>query len=60
MGAIKIFIGKYYIDLYLMDKNVKSDLFIIINLAFKALEIFINNIAKSNKYTWLSYNNSCV
>jgi len=30
--------------------------FIIINLAFNAVEIFINDTAKSNKYSWLLYN----
>lgn len=49
-SAVKIFKGKYYTDFYLMPKNVKLDLFIITNLAFKAVEIFINDIAKSNKY----------
>lgn len=32
----------------------------IINLVFKALEIFINDTVKSNKYGWLLYNKSCV
>lgn len=43
-----------------MPQDVKSDLLILINLAFKELEIFINDSAKSNKYSCLLYNNNCV